>query len=155
MKNARRGARRGRNERGIQLVELSIVLPVMFMLMAVIVEFGNYYHTFNTLSKATRVAARYISTKDLSTTEIDKAKNMAVCGSTSTCTSTTSVLPNFTAANVSVTNTGNALYPQTVTVAITGFTYQPLFDLSRFASTLVWSNVPVAASTTMRHGYAD
>ncbi|MDX2032302.1 MAG: TadE/TadG family type IV pilus assembly protein [Blastocatellia bacterium] len=149
-KSMRRGRRQ---ERGIQMVELSVVLPAMFMLIAIIAEFGNYYHTFNTLSKATRAAARYISTKDLTTAEIAKAKNLAVCGSLSTCS--TSVLTNFTTSNVNITYTGNAIVPQTVTVAVTGFTYQPLFDLSKFASTLIWNNVPVKSSTTMRHGFAD
>ncbi|MFN0086335.1 MAG: TadE/TadG family type IV pilus assembly protein [Blastocatellia bacterium] len=144
---------RRRNERGTQLVELSVILPVMFFLIAIIAEFGNYYHTYNTLSKSTRAAARYIATKELTTAEMNKAKTLAVCGSLASCSTT--ILQNFSTSNVTITYTGNAVVPETVKVAVTGFTYQPLFDLSKFASTLIWNNVPVTPSTTMRHGFAD
>src|SRR5262245_65674338 len=52
-----------RAERGTQLVELSIVLPILLVLIGATAEFGLYYNTYLTLAKATRVGARYLSGK--------------------------------------------------------------------------------------------
>ena len=47
-----------RGERGTQLVELAIVLPLFVLMFAAIAEFGRFFYTYTTLAKATRVGAR-------------------------------------------------------------------------------------------------
>src|SRR5258705_10508235 len=51
-----------RDERGLQLVELAIVLPVLVLLFAAAAEFGRYFYEYTTLAKGTRVAVRYLAT---------------------------------------------------------------------------------------------
>ena len=148
-----------RAENGAQLVELAIVLPIFLALLVAVAEFGLYFYTYTTLSKATRVAARYITSKpynpndpDNSNNSIAQAKKLAVCGRTDICSAGSEIISGFTTSNVSITTTGgNGFFPETITVQISGFNYQPLFDLSRFAGGQSWQNVSVAPSTTMRY----
>lgn len=151
IKNINRFLRRRSNERGAQLVELAIVLPIFLMLFGAAAEFGNYFYTYNTLAKATRVAARYLSSRPFDDTEKAIAKNLAVCGSTASCASGTSVLSGLTTSNIQITSTGNAIQPSTITVAITSYSYSPVFDLSRWTGGTAWTNVAVTPSTTMRY----
>jgi len=51
-----------RDDRGVQLVELALVMPVLILLFAAVAEFGRYYQSYTTLAKGTRVAARYLAT---------------------------------------------------------------------------------------------
>ena len=51
-----------RDDRGLQLVELAIALPVMVLLFAAAAEFGRYFQEYTTLAKGTRMAARYMAT---------------------------------------------------------------------------------------------
>ncbi len=138
-------------DRGTQLVELAIVLPIFLMLLAATAEFGNYFYTYVTLTRATRVAARHLSARAFTDTEKTVAKNLAVCGSTSSCPSGSAILTGLTTSNVQITNTGNNTLPTTVTVQIINYTYTPVFDLSRFVGGATWSNVAAAPSTTMRY----
>ena len=66
--------RLGRNERGVQLAELAIVLPVLLVLFGATVEFGRYFYEYTTLAKAARIGSRYLITADVNTVEKDKAK---------------------------------------------------------------------------------
>ncbi len=151
IKNSNRFSRRSLNQRGAQLVELALVLPIFLMLLGASAEFGYYFYTYNTLAKATRVAARYLSSRPFDDTEKAIAKNLAVCGSTASCTSGTAVLSGFTTSNIQITSVGNSIQPTTVKVTITGYNYTPVFDLSKWTGGAVWTNVPVSPSTTMRY----
>src|SRR6266851_4064402 len=70
----------GRDERGVQLVELAIVLPIFMLLFAATAEFGRYFYEYTTLAKATRVGARYLATAAVKTSEDTNAKNIVVFG---------------------------------------------------------------------------
>lgn len=148
-----------RAESGTQLVELAIVLPIFLALLVAVAEFGLYFYTYTTLSKATRAAARYITSKPYNPNDPDnpnntiaQAKKLAVCGRTDMCSAGSEIISGFTTSNVSITTTGgDGLFPETMTVQISGYNYQPLFDLSRFAGGQPWQNVSVAPSTTMRY----
>ena len=48
-----------REERGTQLVELAIVIPLMLMLVGATAEFGRFFYTYSTLAKAARAGVRY------------------------------------------------------------------------------------------------
>ncbi|MFN0085069.1 MAG: TadE/TadG family type IV pilus assembly protein [Blastocatellia bacterium] len=149
-KNGFVGGRRGRGERGAQLVELAIVLPVLLLLVAVIVEFGQSFYTYTTLAKATRAAARYLSSKPTTTAEQDTAKRMAVCGNPSSCTSQSPVISGLTTSNIQISMTGSVNFPNTITVRVVGYRYQPILMFGYYGGSSL-SDVEVSPSTTMRY----
>ena len=51
-----------RDDRGLQLVELAIAVPILVLLFAAAAEFGRYFQEYTTLAKGSRVAARYLAT---------------------------------------------------------------------------------------------
>lgn len=148
---ARRVRRFARSERGTQLVELAIVLPVVLMLMGASAEFGRFFYTYETLSKATRAGARYLMTESAAGTSDAQAKSLVVYGNASG--TGTPVISGLTDANVRVVRTGGSnAFPERVTVRIEGFIYQPLFDLGKLVGKPSLSlRVPVSPSTTMRY----
>jgi Flp pilus assembly protein TadG len=139
--------RRGffRSERGSSVVELAIVFPILLMLFAATAELGRLFSTYTTLSKATKVGARYLSTaKEAESTDVNvsgptsplqrKVKCLVVSGFTDidangNCvdgngTARPSLVPNLTPANVAITLPGSStLAPRYVTVQITGYTF--------------------------------
>jgi Flp pilus assembly protein TadG len=144
--------RKQSREGGLQLAELAILLPVVLALLAAIAEFGNYFYYFSTLSKATRAGARYISSKPYITDEINRAKDLMVCGNINGCQSSTPILPGFSASNIQITANGGTMFlPNTVTVNIIGYNYNSIFDLNKVAKAGSWTSIPVDASTTMRY----
>src|SRR6478736_7021675 len=71
------GGRSGmaRTERGASAVEFAIVLPVLFLLIAAIVDFGRAYFYQIQLANSAREGARAAAVGTLTTTEIqDRAK---------------------------------------------------------------------------------
>ena len=71
-----------RSERGTQLVELAIVLPVLLVMFGAVAEFGRLFYTYQTLTKATRAGARYLTTAPASGTSDEAAANLVVFGNT-------------------------------------------------------------------------
>ena len=141
-----------RRERGTQLVEVVLAMPVLLLLLAATAELGRYFYTYSVLARATRIAARYQASNLLTSGEQTKAKNLAVCGLTTACGS--SVVPGLTTTNVVIappppTGTTTPL-PDTVTVSISGYTYQPIFNLGNWTG-VAWTSVAVTPSTTMRY----
>src|SRR5262245_47588887 len=67
-------------ERGQSLIEFAMVLPILLLLAIGTIEFGRAYYQYNTLSKAVRQAARYMSTHGYTTAERDNAFRMAIYG---------------------------------------------------------------------------
>lgn len=142
-----------RCERGTQLVELAIVLPVMLMMLGATAEFGRFLYTYSTLAKATRDGARYLASASVNSANDTGAKNLVVCGDpAAVCSSSNNILSGLQASNVQITRAGGVpVLPQTVTVRITGYRYQPLFDLGKLIGSQSLSlNIDVSPSTTMR-----
>ena len=139
------------DERGVQLVELAIVIPILVMLFAATAEFGRYFYEYTTLAKASRAGARYLATAAVNSTEDTKAKNIVVYGNAGGTGSP--VLSGMTVSNVSITRQGGVpVLPQTVTVQITSFKHQPIFDLGALTKvTALSTNVDVKPSVTMRY----
>src|ERR1700741_412293 len=96
----RRLANIAHNERGVQLVELAIVLPILMILFAATAEFGRYFYEYTTLSKAARVGARYLVTAKVDCANADLARNLVVYGNTAGTGSP--ILPGLLTTNVSV-----------------------------------------------------
>ena len=140
-----------RDERGIQLVELAIVLPIFILLFGATAEFGRYFYEYTTLAKSARVGARYLVTAAVNSTEDTNAKNMVVYGNSAGTGNP--ILSGLSTTNVTITRSGGVpVLPQTVTVQITGFKHQPIFDLGAITNTSTLSmNIDVKPSVTMRY----
>ena len=141
------------DEHGAQLLELAIVLPILLLLFAGIAEFGRFFYEYTTLSKASRVAARYLASKSVSSkTNYEAiAKNLVVYGNTAG--TGTPILDGLTTSNVSITyQGGTTAIPNTVTVSITGYEHDPVFDLGALLKkTSLSTAVEVKPSVTMRY----
>jgi Flp pilus assembly protein TadG len=140
-----------RDERGIQLVELAIVIPIFVLLFAATAEFGRYFYEYTTLAKASRAGARYLATACVKTAEDTTAKNIVVYGNSAGTGSP--VLTGMTIANVTITRQGGVpVLPETVTVQISNFKHQPIFDLGKLLKVTSMSmNIDVKPSVTMRY----
>jgi Flp pilus assembly protein TadG len=138
-----------RDERGTQLVELALVLPLMLMLVGATAEFGRFFYTYSTLSKATRAGARF-QISQVPGTNMTQTKNLVVYGNTAGTGSP--VAAGLTPANVSVVeNKTPAGAVQTVSVTISNYAYTPVFDLGKLTKSPALSlAVNVSPSATMR-----
>lgn len=152
--------RLARNEKGVQLAELAIVLPILVVLFAATAEFGRYFYEYTTLAKAARIGTRYMVTAKVSCFEANQAKKLVVFGNTA---GTGSPLINgLTTANVIVSANGSVSdicaggpvpgVPETITVRIKEFEHQTLFNLGALMKNNTFSlNVDVKPSVTMRY----
>lgn len=139
-----------RDENGLQLVEAAIVIPIFLLLFAATAEFGRFFYEYTTLAKAARNGSRYMTTHYLTDPEKSAAKNMVVYGST-TATGTP-VLPGLDPAHVIIEEGPGGAVPDTITVKIEGYTYDPIFDLGLFTGAENLSlAVDVSPSVTMRY----
>lgn len=143
-----------RDERGIQLVELAIVLPVLIVLFAGVAEFGRYFQTYTTLAKGSRVAARYLATASANGVDDAAAKNLVVYGNLGG--GSKPIVDGLSTDNVTITrrNSAGAVtsgFPSTVTIEITNFKHTPIFDLGKLMNSSLSLNVDVKPSVTMRY----
>lgn len=144
-------------ERGTQLIELAITLPLLLMMFAAVAEFGRYFYTYATLAKATRAGSRYLSAvpvKDggVNPAEDARARRLVVYGDANAAAGSTPLAPGLGEANVQVTRAGGVgSVPGTVRVEIVGYNYTPLINLGKAANGTSWTSVPVRAGTTMRY----
>ena len=84
-----------RREKGSQMVELAIALPVILVLLASLAEFANFFYTYSTLTNAVRAGARHASKWRVNEPwEFPETSNMVVYGDFSD----TSHGPTFAAA---------------------------------------------------------
>ena len=140
-----------RDERGAQLVELAIVLPLFLVMFAATAEFGRFFYEYTTLAKAARAGTRYLITAPSSAKSDTEAKNIVVYGNPAGTGAP--LVDGITTANVSVTKTGGVpVLPETVTVSIDGYKYKPIFDVGKLLNISALSlNVNVKPSVTMRY----
>jgi Flp pilus assembly protein TadG len=144
-----------KDERGTQLLELTIALPLMLVLFGGVAEFARFFYTYTTLTNAVRGGARHASKweKNASWT-VPETQRMVVYGDFSN-TSNGPILPGLKTSNVQVIANGpSANNIDSVTVQITGYNYQPLFDLGKLTGISALSlNIPMNASATMHQLY--
>jgi Flp pilus assembly protein TadG len=138
----------GHDDRGLQLVELAITLPVLILLFAALAEFGRYFQSYTTLAKGTRVAVRYLATASANGSDDLAAKNLVVYGNVA---GTGSPIVN----GLSVTNVfidrQNVVDGSIVTIEITDFQHTPIFDLGKLMNSSLSLNIDMKASATMRY----
>lgn len=149
-------ARLARNERGVQLAELAIALPLLVVMFAATAEFGRYFYAYTTLAKGARVGARYLAGACVKSYEDTNAKNIVVYGNAAGTGSP--ILPGLDPSQISIVrkdaagNIVTAGVPQTVTVTTTGLNFQPVFDLGGLMRNNGLSlNVALNPSVTMRY----
>ena len=140
-----------RDDSGIQLVELAIVMPVFLLLFGATAEFGRFFYEYTTVAKAARVGSRYLISAAVNSAQDTAAKNLVVYGNAAGTGSP--ILSGLTTGNVVITRQGGVpVLPQTVTVQIVGFKHQPLFDLGLMINSPSLSlNIDVKPSVTMRY----
>lgn len=153
-----------RREDGGALAELAVLVPFLAVMLAGVCEFGRYFQNYNTLAKATRTAARYMSNHKLTAGEIDRAQSLVVCGKLSCGDGDRPLLTNLSKANVCVESTGSpkvtsvtvriprpgmACSPTTGAPNASPYTYQPIFNIGALLGTGLDMRVPIAPSVTM------
>lgn len=141
------------DERGVQLIETAIVVPILLLLFAGVAEFGRYFYEYSTLAKASRLGARYLAAKAASGPNNWQlnAKNIVVYGNTAG--TGTPILSGLTTDNVTITYEGGTTgVPDLVRVSITGYEHQPIFDLGALMKNDALSlNIDVKPSVTMKY----
>lgn len=154
-----------KREDGGALAELAILVPFLAVLLAGVCEFGRFFQTYTTLSKATRTASRYLSNHELNSTEITRATNLMVCGKLK-CTETDKALvygftaghvciesagtPKVTSVTVRVPRTAGECTPMTGAGDAAPFVYSPIFNIGALLKNPSLSLAfPIAPATTM------
>jgi len=139
------------DERGLQLVEAAIVVPIFLVLFGATAEFGRYFYEYTTLAKAARAGSRYLTTAPVQALEDTAAKNIVVYGNAAG--TGTPILPGLTPTHVVITRQGGVLsIPETTTVQIVGYQHQSILNLGSLTNrTGLSMNVDVKPSVTMRY----
>ncbi len=122
-----------RSEKGAELIEFALVLPLLLLLCLGVIEFGRAYYTYNILTKAVRDGARFLSTGmvnssgTIDSTIASQTRNIVVYG---TVTNTGNPkLPDLTTGQVTLpAATVVTASEQYVTVGV-NYPYVPLFGL--------------------------
>jgi Flp pilus assembly protein TadG len=120
-----------KSERGNSLVEFALGFFLLWGLFSGVYQFGYAFYVYNTLLDAVNDAAQYGARLDYDTGApaawANAVKNMVVYGDAAT--GTKSLVPNFTISNASVSaNLDSGGMPTNVTVAVTGYTINALFQ---------------------------
>ena len=160
IRNLRRSRRLGwlnrfrRDEKGVQLVELAIVLPILLLLFGATAEFGRYFYEYTTGAKGARLGARYLASKSVTSSSKNYeviAKNLVVYGNEAG--TGTPILDGLTVNNIDVQYLGGTTgIPDKVKVSIINYEHQPLFDIGALLKVPALSMaVDVKPSVTMRY----
>jgi hypothetical protein len=141
-----------RDDRGLQLVEVALVIPIMLVLFGAVAEFGRYFYEYTTVAKAARVGARYLVSKSVSSgiNYEAQAKNLVVFGNIAGTGSP--VLDGLSVDNVQVQYVGGTSgIPELVKVSIVNYPHKSVLDLGKLLNNAGLSlNVDVKPSVTMR-----
>lgn len=156
-----------KDETGGTLAEMALTLPLLIVLLAGVSEIGRYFQAYTTLAKSTRSAARYLSNHQYNNAEIERAKNLVVCGQLTTCNDAQRLVKGASVDNVCIETTKVAGSEQIefVTVSIprddsktcdadttaVKLPYTPVFNLQALLGGSFTISYPLAPSTTMRY----
>jgi Flp pilus assembly protein TadG len=126
-----------KKERGAELIEFAMVLPLLLLMCLGVIEFGRVYYTYHILTKALRDGARYAATGRMNSdgtwvaTETPsmttKTQNVVVYGKSNPSGGDPKIIPNLATGDISVAPSlvSGECY---VTVGA-AYPYQPLFSL--------------------------
>jgi Flp pilus assembly protein TadG len=125
-------ANQRKNERGAEVLEFALVLPLLLLCCLGLIEFGRAYYTYNILAKAVRDGARFASADRISTTgvipsgTVTNVQRVVVYGNT---TGTGAIkLPGLATGQVSVTPNSISVSEHYVRVGV-AYPYTPLFSM--------------------------
>ncbi|CAJ0795109.1 hypothetical protein LMG7141_03044 [Ralstonia condita] len=131
-------------QRGVAVVELAITLSLLLAITFAITEFGRAIYTYNTLAKAARDATRYLSTQAAgNASAYATAQNLVVYGTPTPASTQPTLVPGLKASMVAICDASNTSCTSniaqgtnpainTVTVTITGYTFNPVIDMLAF-----------------------
>jgi Flp pilus assembly protein TadG len=88
-------------QQGQSLLEFAMVLPILLLIVGGVIEFGRAYYQYNTLSKAVREGARYMSSSDYDPIEMAQCRNLCVYGNSTGAGSP--ILPGLTTSDIAIT----------------------------------------------------
>lgn len=119
-------------QKGVALVELALILPLLLVLTFITTEFGRAMFEYNAITKSTRDAVRYLSFQTPGT-RITEARNLIVYGKPILEGNdiplvrglTLNNVPPLTCCTWQLTGTNPTI--NTVTVRVTNYTYHALF----------------------------
>lgn len=135
--------RHRRGERGAELVEFALVLPVLLLIVAGIFEFGLLFQRFQAVTNAAREGARVGVLPDYDAADVQARVAAYLTASGVTVPATVSV------ATIQVTaGTAPAFNAVQVTVAST-YTFASLGPIAELAGG-TFTSVPLRARTVMR-----
>ena len=113
--------------RGAIAVEMALLMIPLIVMAFGAAEFGRAIYEYNTLTKSARDAARHISQTVPTDPKKAEAVKLAVYG-TITDAAPTPLLLNLSESNVSITSVTDATGLNLVTVTITGYTFDFVFN---------------------------
>lgn len=129
---------RFKRTQGVALVEFALVLPLLLVVTLLVTELGRALYQYNTLTKAVRDAARYLSMQEptIKVTNPGRvliARNLAVYGTPQPTLSTQPLalglgLGNVPDANITWATQGSSPLINTVTIRITGYSFRPILS---------------------------
>ena len=117
-----------KRQNGVALVEFALILPFLLLLSILAFDFGRAIWEYNTLTKSVRDAARYLAIQTPGT-KITQARNLMVYGNLSG--SGAPLARGLSTSNVpdpTWQTAGSAPVINTVTVRITGYTFNSMFS---------------------------
>jgi Flp pilus assembly protein TadG len=141
-----------RDEGGVQLVEVALVVPILLLLFGSVAEFGRYFYEYSSAAKASRVGARYLASKCANNASYQTtAKNLIVYGNAAGTGSP--VLPGLSTANVQIDYTGQTTsVPEFVKISIINYKHVSVVDLGKLLKKPSLSlNINVKPSVKMRY----
>ena len=117
-------------QRGVALVELALIMPLLLLLTLITTEFGRAIYEYHVLVKSVRDGARYLSVQPPNT-HVTEARNLMVFGNTAgtgaPLVSGLTLANNVPAASCCTwQQTGTAPIFTTVTVRISGYRFLPM-----------------------------
>lgn len=117
-------------QRGVALVELALIIPLLLLLTFITTEFGRAMYEYNAVTKSTRDAVRYLSFQTPGT-HLAEARNLMVYGNaagTGTPLARGLSLANVPAGSCCTWQTsGTNPVINTVTVRVSGYTFHSMF----------------------------
>ena len=139
--------RHDRRERGSQLIELALVLPMLLLMFAAIVDFGLLFQRYLVISNAAREGARIAVLPGYTSTDVQNRVTQYVRQSTGDNT----LSPTAALATVSITPTAASppFSAAQVTVSLT-HNYLVIGPVSALFGGGSWTSITLVARSTMR-----
>jgi hypothetical protein len=147
-----------RGEEGTQLIEFALAFPFLLFMFAGAVEMGRLFHTYTTLTKATDLGARYLSSpvnaigiSGYDPSDVTAAKNLMVCGVAASCSGVNPIVSGFDSTDITITPPPMDASVRYVTVTIS-YAYTPkVFNLAAMGFSGPSINYTLTPATKMRY----